>query len=318
MALFRINFDRPGPGVEKDGPAKKGFARWWEIFIRDFFALLIGNTAFFVCALPMLASSAVFYFTSRAGYPWTPALLLNVLFAVLLGPALAALHHLTLQMCRDVPAFAWHEFKKAYKQNFKQGALAMVVFAVFGDILLFSMCMLPWMENIGYSYLLMLLLGSYIWFAMLNAVFQQIALIEKDLSGIFKNAFILMLAGGWRSVVVTLLDIAVLVLAFEYAELFLSITMFGFFGIMTMTTDLIFWPRFEKLFIKGGEEPPRRVQTARKEWQALVGENEKKAEKDRAEEEWAKNFLAERDELNDDADEVQPEEESLTHKDAET
>lgn len=301
MALFRGSFDRPGPGVEKDAPGKKGIARWWEILVRDFLALILGGVVFFVCALPVLASSAVFYFTSREGYPWTPALLLNVLFAVPLGPALAALHHLTLQMCRDVPAFAWHEFKKAYKQNFRQGALAMAVFAVFGDVILFSMCMMPWMESIDPMYLIMVALGSYVWFAMLNAVFQQIAIIEKDLAGIFKNAFILMLTGGWRSAVATLLDIAVLVLAFEYAVYFLPVTMFGFFGIMTMTTDLIFWPRFEKLFIKGGEEPPQRLRTARAEWQALVSEKEKKSAKENAEAEWARRFLDGRNELSDDA-----------------
>ena len=32
MGLFTRNFDKPGPGVSPDAPAKKGAARFFEIF----------------------------------------------------------------------------------------------------------------------------------------------------------------------------------------------------------------------------------------------------------------------------------------------
>ena len=35
MGFFNRNFDRPGPGVAKDAPRKKGAARWFEILGRD-------------------------------------------------------------------------------------------------------------------------------------------------------------------------------------------------------------------------------------------------------------------------------------------
>lgn len=305
MSLFRFNFDKAGPGVDKDTPPKKGIARWWEIFTRDLSALLLGNLALFICALPMMASVVFFYLTSMTGQPWVPALLLNILFAVPLGPALAAMHRLTMQSCRDVPYFAWHEFKKAYKQDFKQGAIAMVILTVMGDLILFSMCMLPWMEEVKPVHVGMLLLGCYIWFSMINTVFQQIALIEMKLSAIFKNSVVLVVAAGWRGVVVTLMDIAVLIFILAYGQFFVPLALFGFFGVMIMTTDLIFWPRFEQLFIKREKPQPRQRRSARQDWQAVADAEGKKEQKPSADEEWAKAFLAERAEL--DADETEAE-----------
>ena len=298
MSLFRFNFDKAGPGVDKDTPPKKGLARWWEIFVRDFSALMVGNLLLVLCGLPMLASSVFFYLTSTTGQPWVPALLLNIAFAVPLGPALAAMHRLTLQMCRDVPFFTWHEFKKAYKQDFKQGAAAMVVFALLGDLVLFSMCMLPYMDDVRPVHVGMLLLGCYIWFSMINTVFQQIALIDMKLSAIFRNSVVLVVAAGWRGVVMVFIDLALLVVVLAYGQVIAPLLLFGFFGFTIMTTDLIFWPRFDQLFIKREKPQPRQRRSARQDWQEVAEAESKKDRAPSADEEWARAFLADRDELD--------------------
>lgn len=295
MSLFRFNFDKAGPGVEKDTPPKKGLARWWEIFVRDFSAILFGNVLLFVCALPMMGSVLFFYLTSTTGQPWTPALLLNIVFAIPLGPALAAMHRLTLQMCRDVPFFTWHEFKKAYKQDFKQGAAAMVVFALLGDLILFSMCMLPYMEDVRPVHVGMILLGCYIWFSMINTVFQQIALIDMKLTAIFRNSVVLVVAAGWRGVLMVFIDLVLLVVVMLYGQVLTPLFLFGFFGVTIMTTDLIFWPRFDQLFIKRERPQPRQRRSAKKDWQEVAEAESKKAPS--ADEEWARAFLEEREEL---------------------
>lgn len=318
MSLFRFNFDKAGPGVEKDAPPKKGLARWWEIFTRDFSALLLGNLALVICALPMLASVVFFYVTSMTGRLWAPALLLNILFAIPLGPALAAMHRLTLQMCRDVPFFTWHEFKKAYKQDFKQGAIAMMIMTVLGDLVLFSMCMLPWMEEVRPLHVGMLVLGCYIWFSMINTVFQQIALIDMKLSSIFKNSVVLVVAAGWRGVLMTMIDLALLVLILAYGHVLAPILVFGFFGFTIMTTDLIFWPRFDQLFIKRERPQPRQRRSAQKDWQEVADAENAKAHKPSADEEWAKAFLEDREALDaEDEDEAGTEESSALPEETE-
>ena len=85
MSLFRFNFDKPGPGIEKDTPPKKGIFRWWEIFTRDFGAMLLGNLCFFVCAMPALACAVMFYATCSMGQPSMLMLVLNLVAAVCWG-----------------------------------------------------------------------------------------------------------------------------------------------------------------------------------------------------------------------------------------
>ena len=312
MSLFHFNFDKEGPGVDKDAPEKRGIFRWWEIFVRDFGAMLLANVLFFVCSLPFLACCTVFYLAALEGMPWLWVLVLNIVCAVPMGPALAATHRLTLQMCRDVPFFTWHEFKKSYKENFKQGAIAMVIFAVLADIIMLNACMLLLLpENITAFSLAVLFLGVYVWFSMVNTVFQQIALIEIKLSAIFKNSAILVVASGWRGVVVTLLDIALLVVFMLFGVYIVPVLLFGVFAITIMTTDLIYWPRFKQVFIDR-DLGPRTRRSARKDWQQVAQQAAeqqvaKKAAKPSAEEEWARAFLAEREAMEDGTS-VDPEE----------
>ncbi|MBQ8610240.1 MAG: YesL family protein [Oscillospiraceae bacterium] len=279
MALFRFGFDKPGPGVEKDTPPKKGLARWWEVLVRDFFAILLGNMALIICGLPLAVSVLVFWTSSVKGAPWMPALLLNLLFAVPVGPALAAVHHLTLRMCRDIPFFAWHEFKKAYRQNFKQGSIAMVAFAAVGNVLLFSMCLTFWTDEIGLSYIAVLAVGAYVWFSLINTVFQQIALLDKDLPGIFMNGVLMLFMSGWRSAAVTLADVALLVLFVEKGWLLFPLAVMGLFGVAIMTGDLVMYPRLEQIFIKKEEPAAQEHLSVKEEWQLLVDAEENPAEK---------------------------------------
>lgn len=309
MGLFKMNYDRPGPGVEKDAPPKKGIFRWWEVFTRDFSALLLTNLYLVVCALPTLTCTIFFYVSCTTGQPWLLMLALNVVSAVLLGPALAATHRLTLQMARDVPFFTWHEFKKAFKQDFKQGAISMAIMAVLGDIILMNLYLLTVMESYSMFTVIMLALCIYLWFSLLNSIFQQIALMELPLHTILKNSLLLILVSGWRGFLITILDIGFVLLLFMYSPIAAPLLVFGLFAFFIMTTDLIFWPRFNQLFITR-DLKRKSKRSASAEWQEVAEEtrakmNDSKAAKpevSQADAEWARTFLQQREELEDSAD----------------
>ena len=61
MGLFSFNYAKPGPGVDKNAPKKKGFFLYFEIFRRKFFKLLQANMLYFLCSLPFLA--IIFFLT---------------------------------------------------------------------------------------------------------------------------------------------------------------------------------------------------------------------------------------------------------------
>lgn len=302
MSLFRFNFDRPGPGIEKDTPPKRGLARWWEVFTRDYSALLLTNVLVLLCALPTLACITIFYMTCAMGTPGTLMLLLNIPCAVLLGPALAALHRITLLICRDIPFYTWHEFKKAFKQDFKQGAISMVILAFLADLIMLNLYLLTVMENYSGFSVIMLFLSIYIWFSLFNTIFQQIALMELPLRTILKNSVLLVVVSGWRGVVVTVADMVLTYLIVMFAPLVVPLALAGLFAVIVATTDLIYWPRLKQVFIdKNLQFGERTRRSAADEWDEAAGatgrRRKKKKEKPLTpDQQWARAFLAEEDE----------------------
>ena len=55
MGIFNRDFNKPGPGVNKDEPRKKGAARFFELLTRDFGDLIKLNLLFCVCAIPTVS-----------------------------------------------------------------------------------------------------------------------------------------------------------------------------------------------------------------------------------------------------------------------
>ncbi len=59
MGLFRTNYDKPGPGVEKDEVPKPGYIRFWQLYFRNFNRLL-GMSLIYATVMTVLLC-ALFY-----------------------------------------------------------------------------------------------------------------------------------------------------------------------------------------------------------------------------------------------------------------
>ncbi len=93
MALPKLfDFSRPGPGVAKDGPKKKRFFLFWELYFRKFFKLIEVNLLYVLFSLPF----------------------------VTVGLADAGLTYVTRNYVREKHAFIWGDFIDTIKKNWKQ------------------------------------------------------------------------------------------------------------------------------------------------------------------------------------------------------
>ena len=54
-----FNYDKPGPGVDKDAPKRKGIFLFLTLLWRNSGKLLISNMLYFVVSLPVLALYAM-------------------------------------------------------------------------------------------------------------------------------------------------------------------------------------------------------------------------------------------------------------------
>lgn len=55
MGLFSSNYSKPGPGVDKNAPKRKGLGRFYEIYFRKFFKLIELNILYIITLLPTFA-----------------------------------------------------------------------------------------------------------------------------------------------------------------------------------------------------------------------------------------------------------------------
>ena len=94
MAVFGLfNYSKPGPGVDKNGPKKKRFFYFFELYGRKFWKLIELNLLYLVCCIPI----------------------------VTIGPATCGLVYILRNFANEKPVFMVSDFFDAFKSNFKQG-----------------------------------------------------------------------------------------------------------------------------------------------------------------------------------------------------
>jgi len=192
MGFFGRSYMKPGPGVSKDEPRKKGAARFFELLFREFWDFTKLNMLFCLCVIP---SAIVFLLGFIFLYPsisFIISFFLALAFAFPIGGALTAYIYYITKMMRDEPSYVWYEFKRKFKENYKQAApVGMVSTAfVYTQIMLWVLLIMGEVE------------GTFVWFfvAILSLaifgmispyIFMHLAYIDLKTSGIVKNSVLM-------------------------------------------------------------------------------------------------------------------------------
>ena len=176
MALDLFHYGRAGKGVQKGGPKKKPFFLFWEIFGAKFWKFFQINLIFFVSCIPI----------------------------VTFGPALAAMTQVMRKFTIGEPIFVFHEFKTAFKKNFKQSFfvgifdIALIVLIIYN----INFYVAAFESGQGAEHKLMIALSlamAFIIYMMHFYIYPQIVALNLKMSQIVKNSFILMIVGIKRS-----------------------------------------------------------------------------------------------------------------------
>ena len=117
MSLFGglFNYSKPGPGVDKDGPKKKRFFYFFELYGRKFWKLLELNLPYVLCCIPI----------------------------VTIGPATCGLVYILRNFANEKPVFMVSDFFDAFKSNFKQGFVLGILDILSTGIVGFALLCLP-------------------------------------------------------------------------------------------------------------------------------------------------------------------------------
>jgi len=267
MGLFSRNFEKPGPGVKKDEPRKKGAARFFELWIREFGDLVKLNIIFCICIIPSLV---VFLFGFVAFYPgiiFLLALLVSLLLAFPIGGAITSCVYYITKMMRDDPSYVWYEFRRKFRENYKQAApVGMLCTAfVYTQIILWESLIPNEMideitgqtiivQNDVTGSLTWLLIGllSLVIFGMITPyIFMHFAYIDLKTFGTIRNSMLMSFAHLPRSFMGALLGGLIWVaFALYFPASMIAMPVIFIFGITTsMLLCLMWvWKPFDKIF----------------------------------------------------------------------
>ncbi len=176
-----FNYDKEGPGVEKDAPKKKGFIVFFEIFFKNFWKLAVCSVWFIALCIPVITS----------------------------GLAFAGFTNVVRNIALDRHSFGTSDFFDTIKKNWKQALAAgiiniIILLILAGDIVFFykstdGAIMLVGLAVVATVLFLFIMMQFYMWTIMIT--------FKLKLKQIYVNSFKFALIGLKRNVLVILINL---------------------------------------------------------------------------------------------------------------
>ncbi|MDP4183346.1 MAG: DUF624 domain-containing protein [Bacillota bacterium] len=267
-SLFNfINYNKPGPGVQKNEPPKPRVIVFFKIYSRKLWNLIKLNILFSLFNIPALLSIFVLFVvfsgifqglfkgeTSLISSLFFP---LSALFlcvpVITTGPAQAGFTYVLRNYSRQEHAFIWSDFKEHALKNFKQGLLIsiidfLVTLLVFIDISIYANSGMKSLLVSISEYIIALLFMIYL--MMHLYIYPMLVTFKLSLRHIYKNAFIFAMVNLIPNAGILLLCFVLSAIPFLFFPV-MSYTLFPFITLSTIgfITNFYAYPILEKYMI---------------------------------------------------------------------
>ena len=254
MGLF-FNYDKVGPGVDKDAPKKKGIFLYFELFFRKFWLLFKANMLYFAVSLPVMAIyniiiiNAIYTFLPQEmkENSWQLSLILTGILTVLwgTGPVTAGYVYLLRNFAREEHVWLASDFFEKAKECFKLGMLVLlcdIIVLLFGinAVNIYTVLIKEGVTLAKYSFALSILF-FVIYTFMHFYVYEFGVTFENRVWKTIKNALVMGVATFPANLFLTLFVMAVTVFAFERLSAFSIILLLLLFWISFMRFPIDFY-----------------------------------------------------------------------------
>ena len=197
-----FNYEKEGPGVDKNAPEKIGFIRFFELLFKNFWKLAVNSIWYWLLTLLVL-----------------PA-----------GLAAAGMTNITRNMAVDTHSFGTTDFFDTIKKNWKQalpaGIINMLVLGFLAfDIYFFTLYFQNELKIIGLAVcitltLIFMVMRYYIWVILIT--------FKLPLKQIYQNSFKLTMVGFKNNIIVLIGLAAMYALCYGLGVIATGITQFLF------------------------------------------------------------------------------------------
>lgn len=196
------NYDKPGPGVDKDQQDKKSFFLFFEIYFRKFWKLAQANILFFITCIPFFIP---FILTGLFSKNY---ILMNISLIPILGISvlIPGLTYILRNFSREEHAFPMADYFDTIKKNWRQSlAVGIIDFVIY--YLMVNACRF-YLSQSHNNLLIIIPLALCFLFTILFTFMQyyiwiQIITFDLKIKQIFKNSLIFAFAGLGRNIIIT-------------------------------------------------------------------------------------------------------------------
>jgi uncharacterized membrane protein YesL len=220
------NYNKPGPGVDKDAPQKPRFFVFFEVVKRKFWHLMKVNFLFVIFNILALVvanyiSTLLFQRIKLDG--GMGDLIIRIFFGaiitlipvVTIGPVQAGFTYVLRNYSREEHSFIWGDFKENIVKNFKQGMIitvidiiAMVIFSI--SINVYS-SMPGILSTFGATFII---ISVVIFFIMHLYMYPMLVTVNLSIKNIYKNALIFSIMKFIPNVLMVILNLVIAFFAF--------------------------------------------------------------------------------------------------------
>lgn len=252
MGLFN-NYDKPGKGIDKDAPKKKGIFLYFELLWRKLGLLIKSNILYFLVSIPVIL---IYHFASwfalanltRSGNPSQHMILISAVLLTVLwgtGPVSCGYAYLMRNFAREEHVFLTSDFFEKIKENFKLGIIMLIadIAVLFTGTVSLRFYMQLYKNGQGFAkYIICILIIAAMFYTFMHYYVYEFAVtFENKALDTIKNSFIMAAASMPMNLFLTLFVSLVTYLAFGFftpiAIVFLSL----FFWISLMRFPIDFY-----------------------------------------------------------------------------
>jgi len=202
VGLFSANYNKPGPGVEKDVPPKPRFFIFFDVLKRKFWHVIKINLMFVLFNLPALfvafivASNFLQKLKIDEGLGdfyvrFFLAAIMTLIPVITIGPVQAGITYILRNYSREEHSFIWWDFKENFIKNFKQGMIITVIDIVVMYILGIAINFYTSQSGLIYVAATSFIFLSLIVFMIMHLyIYPMLVTVHLSIKDIYRNAFI--------------------------------------------------------------------------------------------------------------------------------
>lgn len=232
MIFFRQN-TTPGTGLRLTG-----FQRFCELLDRDFKRFFLANLLTLLGFLPWI-SGVLFAILSSSTLILIPACIFGGAIA---GPVSACLYDSIFRSLRDAPGKFTENYKRAWKQNWRQSVLPGIILCLLLGFYIFMLMMFWWTESFPSPGTCAIYIFGLVVFVMFFSLYwPQLILFEQTAIQRFRNCLLFMIKFFWKTLgcaIIQILYWTAIVLFLPWS--FILLPFIGFWFILFLTNFLLY------------------------------------------------------------------------------